>query len=61
MLSAFKKFMSKRTIAAPVRNRIMNSFSNYEAFKSVRLESEVKRHDEGRNHEVLYFHKVDDP
>ena len=61
MLKAFKKFMSKRTIAAPVRNRIMNSFSNYEAFKSVRLESEVKRHDEGRNHEVLYFHKVDDP
>ncbi|MDA7701660.1 DsbA family protein [Gammaproteobacteria bacterium] len=53
--------MSKRTIAAPVRNRIMNSFSNYEAFKSVRLESEVKRQDEGRNHEVLYFHKVDDP
>ena len=61
MLSAFKKFMSKRTIAAPVRNRIMNSFSNYEAFKSLRLESEVKRQDEGRNHEVLYFHKVDDP
>lgn len=61
MLSAFKKFMSKRTIAAPVRNRIMNSFSNYEAFKSARLESEVKRQDEGRNHEVLYFHKVDDP
>lgn len=61
MLSTFKKFMSKRTIAAPVRNRIMNSFSNYEAFKSVRLESEVKRQDEGRNHEVLYFHKVDDP
>ena len=61
MLKAFKKFMSKRTIAAPVRNRIMNSFSNYEAFKSVRLESEVKRQDEGRNHEVLYFHKVDDP
>ena len=61
MLSSFKKFMSKRTIAAPVRNRIMNSFSNYEAFKSVRLESEVKRQDEGRNHEVLYFHKVDDP
>ena len=61
MLSAFKKFMSKRTIAAPVRNRIMNSFSNYEAFKSARLESEVKRKDEGRNHEVLYFHKVDDP
>ncbi|MDB4158766.1 DsbA family protein [Gammaproteobacteria bacterium] len=53
--------MSNRTIAAPVRNRIMNSFSNYEAFKSVRLESEVKRQDEGRNHEVLYFHKVDDP
>ena len=61
MLKAFKKFMSKRTIIAPVRNRIMNSFSNYEAFKSVRLESEVKRQDEGRNHEVLYFHKVDDP
>ena len=61
MLRAFKKFMSKRTIIAPVRNRIMNSFSNYEAFKSVRLESEVKRQDEGRNHEVLYFHKVDDP
>ena len=61
MLRAFKKFMSKRTIIAPVRNRIMNSFSNYEAFKSERLESEVKRQDEGRNHEVLYFHKVDDP
>ena len=61
MLRAFKKFMSKRTIIAPVRNRIMNSFSNYEAFKSQRLESEVKRQDEGRNHEVLYFHKVDDP
>ena len=61
MLKAFKKFMARRTITASIRNRIMNNFSNYEIFKSARLKSESKRQEEGRPHEVLYFHKVDDP
>ena len=61
MLKAFKNFMARRTITASIRNRIMNNFSNYEIFKSSRLKSESNRQEEGRSHEVLYFHKVDDP
>jgi 2-hydroxychromene-2-carboxylate isomerase len=61
MLKAFKNFMARRTITASIRNRIMNNFSNHEIFKSSRLKSESNRQEEGRSHEVLYFHKVDDP
>ncbi len=39
----------------------MNKYSSYELFKSVRINAEIERQEEGRNHEVLYFHKVDDP
>ena len=53
--------MSQRTIAARVRNLFMNKHSSYEIFKSVRVDAEISRQAENRLHEVLYFHKVDDP
>jgi len=39
----------------------MNMFSSYENLLSIREKSEQKRKGENRPHEVLYFHKVDDP
>ena len=53
--------MTQRTIAARVRNLFMNKHSSYEIFKSVRVDAEISRQAENRLHEVLYFHKVDDP
>ena len=61
LAKAFRNFMIKRTISAKLRNRGMNTFSNYEIFKNVRLTAETKRQEENRPHEILYFHKVDDP
>ena len=61
MLKAFKSYMSQRTIAAKIRNKFMNNASSYEIFKSVRINAEIERQEENRLHEVLYFHKVDDP
>ena len=43
------------------RNKAMNSFSSYKNLKDFREKSESKRIKESRNHEVLYFHKTDDP
>jgi hypothetical protein len=39
----------------------MNTYSNYENFKEIRTKTEARRQQENRPHEVLYFHKVDDP
>ena len=39
----------------------MNLFSNHEVLQTIRKSAELKRKEEGRPHEVLYFHKVDDP
>ena len=39
----------------------MNMFSSYENFKTIRKKAEENRKVENRQHEVLYFHKVDDP
>ena len=61
MLKAFKSYMSQRTIAAKIRNKFMNNASSYEIFKSVRINAEIERQEKNRPHEVLYFHKVDDP
>ena len=61
MLKAFKSYMSQRTIAAKIRNKFMNNASSYELFKSVRINAEIERQEKNRLHEVLYFHKVDDP
>ena len=44
-----------------MRNRAMNLFSNHEVLQTIRKSDELKRKEEGRPHEVLYFHKVDDP
>jgi len=43
------------------RNQAMNTFSSYEIFKDIRKKTEAARQDESRPHEILYFHKVDDP
>jgi 2-hydroxychromene-2-carboxylate isomerase len=58
---AFRNFMVKRTISAKLRNQGMNTFSNLDLLNEVRLKAEKKRQEENRPHEVLYFHKVDDP
>ena len=36
-------------------------FSNFENFKAIRNKAESNRIKEEREHEILYFHKVDDP
>ncbi len=61
MLKAFRHFMVRRTIMAKIRNHAMNTYSNYENFKEIRTKTEARRQQENRPHEVLYFHKVDDP
>ena len=61
ILKKIRDFMSRRTITANVRNAAMNNFSNYETFKQIQSKAELLRIEEGRPHEVLYFHKVDDP
>ena len=53
--------MNRRTASAKVRNSVMNNFASYEVFKENRKKSEEARSSENRPHEVLYFHKVDDP
>ena len=53
--------MSRRTINYKVRNYVMNSFSSFEAFQQIRKQTESARQAANRPHEVLYFHKVDDP
>ena len=61
LMEAFRNFMVKRTISAKLRNQGMNTFSNLDLLNEVRLKAENKRQEENRPHEVLYFHKVDDP
>jgi 2-hydroxychromene-2-carboxylate isomerase len=39
----------------------MNTFSSYEIHNNIRNNAEATRKKENRPHEVLYFHKVDDP
>ena len=58
---AIRDFIVKRTFAAKLRNKGMNTFSNFEILKSIRSSAELKRTEENRPHEVMYFHKVDDP
>ena len=53
--------MSRRTINYKVRNHVMNSFSSFEAFQQLRKQTESARQAANRPHEVLYFHKADDP
>ena len=61
MIKAFRNFMSRRTISAKARNHIMNTFSSFELFQKIRSETESARQAANKPHEVLYFHKVDDP
>ena len=61
MLKWFRNFMNRPTASAKVRNAVMNHFASYEVFKENRKKSEEARSSENRPHEILYFHKVDDP
>ena len=61
MLKTLLKFFNRSTIAAPVRNRNMMGFADKQAFLDQRLKAEETRAKENRPHDVLYFHKVDDP
>ena len=58
LLKAFRNFMIKRTISAKLRNKRMNTFSNYEILKNIRDKAEKLRKQEGRNHEVLYLYLI---
>ncbi len=48
-------------MSAKIRNQAMNIFSSYEIFQNIRKKTEAARQEEKRPHEILYFHKVDDP
>ena len=61
MLKTLLHLFNKSTIAAPVRNRNMMGFADEQAFLDQRKNAEEKRIEENRPHQVLYFHKVDDP
>ena len=61
MLQAFRNFLTRRTFAYKARNKAMNMYSSFENFKAIRKKAEDSRKDTNRPHEVLYFHKVDDP
>ena len=61
MIQALRNFITRRTFAYKARNKAMNMFSSYENFKTIRKKAEENRKVENRQHEVLYFHKVDDP
>jgi hypothetical protein len=61
MLKTLLHLFNKSTIAAPVRNRNMMGFADKQAFLDQRKNAEEKRIEENRPHQVLYFHKVDDP
>jgi 2-hydroxychromene-2-carboxylate isomerase len=58
---AFKNFMSRRTIIAKVRNKVMNTFASYDLIKKARVTFEAERQESQEPHIVIYFHKVDDP
>ena len=58
---AFKNFMSRRTIFAKVRNKIMNTYASYDLVEKTRAAFEAERKDSQEPHTVIYFHKVDDP
>ena len=58
---AFINFMSRRTIFAKVRNKIMNTYASYDLIKKARAAFEVERQESQEPHTVIYFHKVDDP
>ena len=61
MIQFIRNILARRTFAYKARNKAMNMFSSYENFKAIRETQETKRQKENRPHEVLYFHKVDDP
>ena len=53
--------MSRRTIFAKVRNKIMNTYASYDLVKKARVTFEEERKESQKSHTVIYFHKVDDP
>ena len=61
MIKFIRSVLARRTFAYKLRNKAMNMFSSFDNFKSIRKKAETKRQAENRPHEVLYFHKVDDP
>ena len=61
MIQFIRNILARRTFAYKARNKAMNMFSSYENFKKIRKVQEANRQKENRPHEVLYFHKVDDP
>ena len=58
---AFMNFMSRRTIFAKVRNKVMNTYASYDLIKKARVAFEAERQESQESHTVVYFHKVDDP
>jgi len=61
ILKALRSFISRRTIFAKARNRIMNTYANYDLVIKARIEFEADRQKLQEPHTVIYFHKVDDP
>ena len=61
ILKAFIHFMSRRTIFAKVRNKVVNTYASYDLIKKVRVTFEAERQKSQEPHTIIYFHKVDDP
>jgi 2-hydroxychromene-2-carboxylate isomerase len=61
ILKALRNFISRRTIFAKARNKIMNTYANYDLVKKARIEFEADRQKLQEPHTIIYFHKVDDP
>ena len=53
--------MSRRTIFAKVRNKVVNTYASYDLIKKVRVTFEAERQKSQEPHTIIYFHKVDDP
>ena len=61
ILDKISNFFSKKTITAPIRNKLMMSWSSEENFYKQRREREKLRIKEDRKHVVYYFHSLSDP
>ena len=51
---AFINFMSRRTIFAKVRNKVMNTYASYDLIKKGRAAFEVERQESQEPHTVIY-------
>ena len=54
---AFKNFMSRRTIFAKVRNKVMNTYASYDLVKKVRVTFEAERKESQKGTQSIWRRK----